>query len=192
MKNVHSVAFDGVLTKALMFYKIGSQDIALFMSWNDESGWHSPKPIDQHSMVAIASQTSGKSEYLPSNILTYTSDINYSWWVPAKRRKIKVKGSKRKVFNYPAMVFSVLCNTLRVGCLKQNRRPNLNTKVYSIFGPIDVHGLEVGFCQTRIPDGVGVGVIPLWEDAFFKSTYNHLPSLKAWKQTGDVRSLCIE
>ena len=191
-KNVDSTVFEGKVSRALMFFKVGNQDVALLMKWDDEHGWHSPKPVGADDMVAIANQTSSRTEFLPDKILTYTSEINFSWWVPAKRRNISVKGSTRKVFYYPAMVFNLLCGTLRVGCLRNNRRPNPSTRVYNIFNAMDVHHMDAAFCNTRTPNGIGVGMIPEWENAFFESTYNMLPDLKNWKLTGDVSELCTE
>jgi hypothetical protein len=192
-KNVDStVSFEGSVTSALMFFKVGSQDVALMMKWCDEQGWHSPKPIDHDEMVAIANSTSKNTEFLPDRMLTYNSEINFSWWVPAKRRKINVKKSTRKVFYYPAMVFHVLCGMLYVGCLKNNRRPTPETETYSIFGKMDVHQTRAAFCQTRKPEGVGVSTIPQWEDAFYKSTYNKLPNLKRWEPNGTVGSICTK
>lgn len=191
-KNAVSTVFETKFSKGLMFFKLGDKEVAVLMKWDDEMGWHSPKPIDHHELVAVANQTSASTEFLPQNILTYTSEINFSWWVPAKRRKIRVKGSKRKEFYYPAMVFNLLCGILRVGCLKKNKRPKPYTKVYNIFGGMDVHGMNVGFCRTRIPTGVGIDMIPEWENAFFESKYNALPNLKKWELTGDVKELCTE
>ena len=185
-----SVAIEGKLSKALMFFRVGALDTAMLMDWSDDHGWCNPKPIDHTDMVAIANQTSSQVEILPSNIITYSSEIHFSWWVPAKRRKISVKGSSRKVFTYPAMVFHVMCGTLSVGCLKKNRRPTSSTRIYNIFGSIDVHETNVGFCLTRIPTGIGIGMIPEWENAFFRSKFNHLPDLNRWEPTGDVEELC--
>jgi len=188
-----TACIDGKIQSSLMFYKIGSQSLAMYYEWDDHRGWIKPKPLEAKDLLALAIKTeSAGGEFLPDNMLSYTSELDHTWWVKAKRRRINVKGSKRKVFSYPAMVFSLKGGSLHVGCLKRNHRPRPETKLYSIFYNMDVHGTRCAFCNTETPKEVGIRVIPQWEKSFFESYYNALPDINKWKPVGSVGELCIK
>jgi len=185
-----TVSSEGRIESSIMFYRIGNKaSAAVQYRWDDKYGWVEPKPLDEADMVGIALQSTSAPMILPDNILTYASEVNYSWWTPAKRRRISVKESTRKQFCYPAMVFCVVGGTLRVGCLKRNQRPKQKTIAYSIFGGMDVHRDQAAFCRTRLPRGGGIDKIEEWENAFYRSTFNEMPR-SHWSRLGTVGEIC--
>jgi PRTRC genetic system protein B len=77
-------------------------------------------------------------------------------------------------FSQPPLVWKVNGKDLWVRALSESRRPAADTQL--MIAPYwNVDGETGWTCQgsMRSPDVLGVGVMPLWEEAFYQSEFTH-------------------
>jgi PRTRC genetic system protein B len=120
-------------------------------------------------------------EILPENVLVRTPEV-LIWWSPADHRTMFFSQNEQdarrlngKRFPHPALVWKVIGRDLWVRALAESKRPTAGTKLMT--APYwNVAGEEGWTCQgsMRSPKDAGIGVIDLWERAFFQSEFTHL------------------
>lgn len=161
------------LKSALFIWEMQSNTIATLHDWNGDA-YINPRPLSKDEMSSLTSNSEPSKMFHPRLLGPRL------WWAPKKRRRIKIKNSKRRTFNYPPLVFRVERHFLFVGQLRKNERPTENTKVYKTpFSGTDVHYSKMGACNVRIP--TDLNDIEAWEDTFFYSVFNEVPKQKLGK-----------
>ncbi len=119
-------------------------------------------------------------EILPENILARSPET-IAWWTPAMVRTMffaahdpdahRLNGKR---FSQPPLVWKVIGTDLWVRALAVSRRPVAGTQL--MIAPYwNVDGDTGGTCQGSMhsPADVGLGAIPLWEQAFYQSEFTH-------------------
>ena len=78
-----------------------------------------------------------------------------------------------KVYPHPALVFMIQGRELFVRALAEQRRPKADTRLKNApYWNTDVRG-RVCLGSMRVPEEVGVGSLPGWENAYFASEFTH-------------------
>ena len=120
------------------------------------------------------------TEILPENVLARTAET-IAWWTPGMVRNMFFAAHDPEVYRLngqrffqPPLVWKVNRRELWLRALSENRRPVAATPL--MIAPYwNVDGETGWTCQgsMRAPDVVGVGAIPLWEQAFYQSEFTH-------------------
>jgi PRTRC genetic system protein B len=119
------------------------------------------------------------AEILPNNILAKT-DRMIAWWTPRQRRQMfyqnvwkKSEELNGRIFPQPPLVWRAEDGELRIRALKQNQRPNAETKiaVAPFWNLSDDGTLCTG--SMRRPTGSSVATVALWERGFYESAFTH-------------------
>lgn len=119
-------------------------------------------------------------EFLPDNVVVRTTE-SIVWWTPMKVHAMFFRQTDEdtaqlsgKRFPQPALAWRVTGKDLWVRALVENRRPGANTRL--MIAPYwNVDGETGWTCQgsMRSPADRGVASLPLWEQAFFQSSFTH-------------------
>jgi PRTRC genetic system protein B len=119
------------------------------------------------------------AEVLPDNVLARTPEL-IAWWSPATTRLMffcdgdpKTRDLNGKMYPHPALVFMIRGRELFVRALRENRRPNSNTRLKNApYWNTDAEG-RVCLGTMRVPEEVSAGSISDWEAAYFGSEFTH-------------------
>lgn len=119
------------------------------------------------------------AEVLPGNVLARTPEL-IAWWSPAKTRLMffcegdsKTRDLNGKMYPHPALMFMIRGRELFVRALRENRRPNSNTRLKNApYWNTDREG-RVCLGSMRVPEEVSAGSIADWEAAYFASEFTH-------------------
>lgn len=173
-----NVTSEASLEVGLLFYKLpNNEHLAMRFEWKDDLGFHSPEALSkQHVMDACVHMKDSQltSNYIHERLVLQGQDY-FAFWTPKKRRRIRISGSKLKVYTHPPLLILVRNYTMYVYELGFNRRPTLNTYLYNPrYHGIDVHGFRVGQCNVRIPNTMDPDP-EAWEASFFHSKFNAMP-----------------
>jgi PRTRC genetic system protein B len=119
------------------------------------------------------------AEVLPENALARTSGL-IAWWSRAQARLMffgdsdsKTRHLNGKMYPHPALVFMIRGRELFVRALRENRRPQSDTRLMNApYWNTDVVG-RVCLGSMRVPDDVNAASLRGWEDAYFASEFTH-------------------
>lgn len=173
------------LKQAVLIYQEGSRAFATV---------HEVKHCTDHSPYLCAGQSvttgfletlakglgaSMAAEVLPENVLARTPEM-IAWWSRAQLRLMffgegdpKTKNLNGKMYPHPALVFMIRGRELFVRALRENRRPNSNTRLKNApYWNTDAEG-RVCLGTMRVPDEVSVSSLAAWEEAYFASEFTH-------------------
>jgi PRTRC genetic system protein B len=122
---------------------------------------------------------SSRAEVLPENILAKGERL-IVWWTSAQRRQMfyenpeeKAAGLNGRTFPQPPLVWRVEGGDLMIRALRENRRPEGNTKMaVAPFWNLSDDG-RVCTGSMRRPDSAAVAAIPDWERGFYESAFTH-------------------
>ena len=114
--------------------------------------------------------------FLPSHVLVYSTSL-VSWWEPAQTRTMffssdcdgKTLNGKR--FPHPPLIFAVLDGHLMVWALEENRRPELETRLFMAPYWNTYEGGRVCHGSMRVPTTATIENLPRWSHAFFGSQF---------------------
>jgi PRTRC genetic system protein B len=117
-------------------------------------------------------------EFLPDQVVARTPDL-LAWWTPAAMRPMffrqgsELASVSGKLFPNPALLFVVRNGVLFVRALRENRRPDRETRLAAApYWNIDNNG-TVCAGTMRTPKSITVGSIAAWQQAFFQSEFTH-------------------
>lgn len=119
------------------------------------------------------------AEVLPGNVLARTPEL-IAWWSPAQTRlmffcdgDLKTRGLNGKMYPHPALVFMIRGRELFVRALRENRRPNSNTRLKNApYWNTDAEG-RVCLGTMRVPEEASANTFAAWEAAYFASEFTH-------------------
>ncbi len=118
-------------------------------------------------------------EFLPNNVIARTEQV-IAWWSKPQKRHMHfgdtqgdMGGISGKVFPQPALLWMVCQQSLFVRALKENRRPEPDSKlcVAPYWNTYESGGVCLG--STRRPNTATVATIEKWEQGFFDSAFTH-------------------
>lgn len=117
---------------------------------------------------------------LPANILQF-DQTKLTWWVKGRRRTMwlaEYRASRNRtrklVVPWPSLVFHVSKQRgLRVFAVRGYRRPGERSRLYH--APIgNVYDTGAVCLGNAKPGGLGLGSIPVWEEAIFDTRFAHV------------------
>jgi len=119
------------------------------------------------------------AEVLPENVLARTPG-QIAWWSRAQARLMffgdgdpKTRHLNGKNYPHPALVFMIRGRELFVRALKENRRPNSDTRLMNApYWNTDAQG-RVCLGSMRVPEEVNASSLRGWENAYFASEFTH-------------------
>jgi PRTRC genetic system protein B len=119
------------------------------------------------------------AEVLPEYALARTPEL-IAWWSRAQARLMffgdgtaETKKLNGKMYPHPALVFLILGRELFVRALAEDARPTADTHLKCApYWNTDSTG-RVCLGSMRVPEGVSVGSLSSWENAYFASEFTH-------------------
>jgi PRTRC genetic system protein B len=135
------------------------------------------------------------AEILPDNILAKT-DRMIAWWTPRQHRQMFYQNVEKKsedlngrIFPQPPLVWRAQDGELKIRALKQNQRPNAETKlaVAPFWNLSDNGTLCTG--SMRRPTGSSVATVALWERGFYESAFTHANVGRLTRHAGGFEGL---
>ena len=128
------------------------------------------------AMEGIWKEAAFNIDLIPESMLS-NSPHHIVWWVPAGKRRVffnnKELGKRSEKVSHPPLLFYAGKGGWHVYALKENKRPNAKTQLFSspYFNVYDRGNICVG--SAAIPDNFQPSSIRKWEEAFFSSEFNH-------------------
>ena len=140
-------------------------------------------------MLAELTAALGRSlplEFLPDRILA-RGDETIVWWAPAQIRRMffrqnssnaLLKKLNGELYPHPPLIFKAARNHLWVRALKQDRRPDGETRLHRApyWNCYDNGAVCTG--SMGIPEERSTKVIDQWADVFFASEFTHVGGVR--------------
>lgn len=118
-------------------------------------------------------------EYLPPNVIARTSEA-IAWWTRPQKRHMHfgdtqgdMTGISGRVFPQPALLWMASESALDVRALKEDRRPDIESKlcVAPYWNTYEDGSVCLG--SMRTPGASTVASIEQWEQSFYDSAFTH-------------------
>jgi len=130
---------------------------------------------DVNDLLEALAGRSPKKEIMPEHVL-FKDAGDTLWWHPQQQRPMWFLRGRRRVKHvvpWPALVFHVRGQTLRVVALNNNERPSDRSRIYH--APLMNIYADDRLCMGNIsPPGSGIGAINAWESAIYDTVFTHV------------------
>jgi PRTRC genetic system protein B len=134
-------------------------------------------------------------EYLPSNVIARTAEV-IAWWTEPQKRVMHfgdtqgdMTGISGKSFPQPALFWMASEGALEVRALKENRRPEADSRVSVAPYWNTYEDGRVCLGSMRAPGASTVASIEKWEQGFYDSAFTHGNVGRVTRYEGGFESL---
>jgi len=119
------------------------------------------------------------AEFFPENILARTEQM-VTWWTPAQSRTMFFENTEEilsdlsgKTFPQPPLIWCTQDGGLWVRALKENKRPDPDTKLcFAPYWNLSESG-DVCLGSMKAPGIATISAISQWEKGFYESAFTH-------------------